>query len=295
PNAALSLALFALAGAGATFAQEITKEQAEFFESKIRPVLADTCYRCHSADAGKSKGGLTLDSRDAMLKGGDTGPAVAPGDPEKSLLIKAVTYVDPDLQMPPSSAGGKLSDAQIADLSTWVKMGAPVPANATAIKTKLSGMTDKARGHWSYQPAKNPKVPINKNQQWCRTPVDCFILQKIEAAGMLPSPDAAQETLLRRGYYDLTGLPPSPAEIEAFVAESQRDSAGAWARVVDRLLASKHYGERWGRHWLDIARYAESNGNADNTPFPHAWRYRDYVIKSFQQDKPYNRFVTEQI
>ncbi len=309
-NLALSLAkipfaVLAFAGAGVFFrpagAEEITKEQGEFFEAKIRPVLADTCYRCHSADAGKSKGGLTLDARDAMLKGGDTGAAVVPGDAEKSLLIKAVNYGDPDLQMPPSSAGGKLSAAQIADLSAWVKMGAPVPANATAIKTKLSGMTDKARGHWSYQPVKNPKVPLNKNQQWCRTPVDCFILQKIEAAGMLPSPDAAQETpeiLLRRAFYDLIGLPPSPAEIEAFVADYRRDHAGAWARVVDQLLASPHYGERWGRHWLDTARYSDTAGanvNGTEYRYAHAWTYRDWVINALNADMPYDKFLTHQL
>ena len=281
--------------AGAAFAQEITKEQTEFFESKIRPVLADTCYRCHSADAGKSKGGLTLDSRDAILKGGDTGPAVVPGDATKSLLIKAITYVDPDLQMPPSSTGGKLSDMQIADLTTWVKMGAPVPANATAIKTKLSGLTDKARGHWSYQPVKNPKVPINKNQQWCRTPVDCFILQKVEAAGMLPSPDADKETLLRRAYYDVIGLPPSPQEIEIFLADKSQE---AWARVVDRLLASPHYGERWGRHWLDTARYSDTAGanvNGTEYRYAHAWTYRDWVVNSLNADMPYDKFVTHQL
>ena len=286
---------FVFAVTGAAFAQEITKEQTEFFESKIRPVLADTCYRCHSADAGKNKGGLTLDSRDAMLKGGDTGPAVAPGDAVKSLLIKAINYGDPDLQMPPSSAGGNLSDTQIADLTTWVKMGAPVPANATAIKTKLSGLTDKARGHWSYLVAKNPKIPINKNQQWCRTPVDCFILQKIEAAGMLPSPDADKETLLRRAYYDVIGLPPSPQEIEIFLSDKSQE---AWARVVDRLLASPHYGERWGRHWLDTARYSDTAGanvNGTEYRYAHAWTYRDWVINAINADMPYDQFVTHQL
>jgi cytochrome c553 len=285
----------------AAHAQEITKEQTEFFETKIRPILADTCYRCHSADAGKSKGGLTLDSRDAMLKGGASGPAVTPGNPEKSLLIKAINYGDPDMQMPPSSTGGKLSAAQIGDLTNWVKMGAPTPANATAVKTKLSGMTDKARGHWSYLPVKIPKVPINKNQQWCRTPLDCFVLQKIEAAKMLPSPDAAAEMpeiLLRRGYYDLIGLPPSPAEIEAFVADYKRDDAGAWARAVDRLLASPHYGERWGRHWLDTARYSDTAGentNGQDYRFAYAWTYRDWVINALNADMPYDKFVTYQL
>jgi len=285
----------ALGASGVALAQEITKEQTEFFESKIRPVLADTCYRCHSADAGKSKGGLTLDSRDAMLKGGDTGAAVAPGDPAKSLLIKAINYGDPDLQMPPSSTGGKLSDAQIADMTAWVKMGAPMPAGATSVKTKLSGMTDKARHHWSYQPVKIPKVPINKNQQWCRTPVDCFILQKVEGAKMLPSPDADKETLLRRGYYDLIGLPPSPQEIEAFLADK---SPEAWARVVDRLLASPHYGERWGRHWLDTARYSDTAGenvNGMDYRYAYAWTYRDWVINALNADMPYDKFVTYQL
>ena len=289
------LPVLVLVTAGAAFAEEITKEQAEFFESKIRPVLADTCYRCHSADAGKNKGGLTLDSRDAMLKGGDSGPSVAPGEPEKSLLIKAINYGDPDLQMPPSSTGGKLSVTQIADLTTWVKMGAPVPANATAVKTKLSGMTDKARGHWSYQPVKIPKVPINKNQQWCRTPVDCFILQKVEAAGMLPSPDADKEALLRRAYYDLIGLPPSPQEIESFLADKSQE---AWARVVDRLLASPHYGERWGRHWLDTARYSDTAGanvNGTEYRYAHAWTYRDWVINALNADMPYDKFLTQQL
>jgi cytochrome c553 len=284
-----------LAASGAVCAQEITKEQTEFFEAKIRPVLADTCYRCHSTDAGKSKGGLTLDSRDAILKGGDTGPAAVPGDAEKSLLIKAITYADPDLQMPPASTGGKLSDTQIADLTAWVKMGVPMPPNATAIKTKLSGMTDKARGHWSYQPVKIPKVPLNKNQQWCRTPLDCFILQKVEAAGMLPSPDADRETLLRRAFYDLIGLPPSPREIETFLADRSPD---AWAKVIDRLLASPHYGERWGRHWLDTARYSDTAGaNVRGTEYryAHAWTYRDWVINATNADMPYDKFVTYQL
>ena len=283
------------AASSAASAEEITKEQTEFFEAKIRPVLADTCFRCHSADAGKSKGGLTLDSRDAILKGGDTGPAVAPGDATKSLLIKAINYGDPDLQMPPSSTGGKLSDTQIADLTTWVKMGAPVPANATAIKSKLSGMTDKARGHWSYQPVKIPKVPINKNQQWCRTQVDCFILQKTEAAKMVPSPDADRETLLRRASYDLIGLPPSPQEIESFLADKSPD---AWAHVVDRLLASPHYGERWGRHWLDTARYSDTAGEnvrGDEYRYAYAWTYRDWVINALNADMPYDKFVTYQL
>ena len=293
------VALLALAPAGVGRAQEVSKEQAEFFETKVRPVLSENCYRCHSAEGGKDKGGLTLDSRDGMLKGGESGAAVVPGEPGKSVLIKAIGYLDPDLQMPPK--GEKLSAQQIADLTAWVKMGAPVPANAVAIKSKLSGLTEKAREHWSYRPVKKVTVPINKNQPWCRTPVDCFILQKLEAARMLPSPDTAQETpeiLLRRGYFDLLGLPPSPAEVEAFVADYRRDNAGAWARAVDRLLASSHYGERWGRHWLDTARYSDTAGvnvNGTEYRYTNAWTYRDWVINAMNADMPYDKFVTYQL
>jgi len=289
-NAALILAALIAAAAQA---QDATKEQTDFFETKVRPVLSENCYRCHSADAGKDKGGLMLDTREGMTKGGESGPAVVPGDPGKSVLIKAIGYLDPDLQMPPK--GEKLSAAQIADLTAWVKMGAPVPASAAAIKSKLSGLTDKARGHWSYRPMQVPKIPINKNQQWCRTPVDCFILQKHEAAGIVASPDADRETLLRRASFDLIGLPPSPQEIEAFLADK---SPQAWANVIDRLLSSPHYGERWGRHWLDTARYSDTAGaNVDGVEYryPHAWTYRDWVINAMNADMPYDRFLTFQL
>src|SRR5688572_10245228 len=274
-------------------AQEPTKEQAEFYTNKILPIFAENCYRCHSAEGGKDKGALTLDSRDAILKGGDTGPAVVPGNPEKSLLITAVSYTDNELQMPPK--GEKLTPAQMTDLTAWVKMGAPVSADAAAVKSKLSGLTDKARQHWAFHPVKKPAVPVNKNQQWCRTPVDAFILQKLEAAEMFPSPDAPKETLLRRVTYTLTGLPPTPQEIQAFMADN---TPQAWTRVVDRLLASPHYGERWGRHWLDTARYADTAGsNADNLDyrFPHAWTYRDWVIKAVNDDMPYDQFIVHQL
>ena len=287
------IALFALVSGGVGWAQEVSKEQAEFFETKVRPVFSENCYRCHSAEGGKDKGGLTLDSRDGMLKGGESGPAVVPGEPEKSVLVKAIGYLDPDLQMPPK--GEKLSAQQIADITAWVKMGAPVPASGGAIKSKLSGLTEKAREHWSYRPVKKVKVPINKNQQWCRTPVDCFILQKTEGAGMLPSLDADKETLLRRASFDLTGLPPSPQEIEMFLADKSQQ---AWAKVIDRLLASPHYGERWGRHWLDTARYSDTAGanvNGTEYRYPHAWTYRDWVINAVNSDMPYDKFVTYQL
>ena len=274
-------------------AAEPTAEQSAFYVDKVLPIFAENCYRCHSAEGGKDKGGLTLDSRDAMLKGGDTGPAVVPGDAEKSLLIKAVGYKDTDLQMPPK--GEKLSPAQVADLSAWVKMGAPVPANGKAILSKLSGLTDKARSHWAYQPVKKPQVPVNKNQQWCRTPVDCFILQKLEAATMFPSPDAPKEALIRRAYYDIIGLPPSPTEVDAFLTDT---TPLAWQKVVDRLLAMPQYGERWGRHWLDTARYSDTAGtnvNGLDYRFPHAWAYRDWVVGALNADMPYDQFVMHQL
>lgn len=284
------------APAFAAVTAEPTPEQTAFFESKIRPILADNCYKCHSLENGKSKGGLTLDTRDGVLKGGEVGPVVVPGNPAASPLIKAVKYEDKDLQMPPSKEGGKLKDEQIAALTEWVKMGAPDPRKEVP-KTKLTGLTAQARKHWSYQPVTKPEVPAIKNRVWCRTPVDGFILSKIEAKGMVPSPDASKETLLRRATYDLTGLPPTPQEVTDFLSD---ESAQAFSKVIERLLASPAYGERWGRYWLDTARYADTIGGMGNNGrmdyrFPYAWTYRDYVIKAFNDDKPYDQFIVEQL
>jgi hypothetical protein len=290
----------ALALALPAFADEPTKEQLDFFEGKILPILSEKCYKCHSLESGKSKGGLTLDLAASTLKGGDTGPGIVPGNLEKSLIYTAVTYADKDMQMPPSSSGGKLDAQQIADIATWIKMGAPDPRKDAAKAKKLSGLNDSARNHWAYQPIKaRIKVPLNKNQIWCRTPIDAFILQKLEAKGMFPSPDARPETLLRRAYYDLIGLPPSPAQIEAFLSDK---SPNAWEKVVDGLLASPHYGERWARYWLNSARYADTIGGDANVNnmrmdyrYPNAWTYRDYVVRAFNEDKPYNQFIIEQL
>ncbi len=294
----LSLGLVAAtATSWAAVTAEPTKEQLDFFEQKVRPLLADNCFQCHSEEQGKAKGGLTMDTKANLMKGGETGAAVTPGDVEKSLLYKALTYKDDDLQMPPKSKGGKLADAQLAIIADWIKMGAPYPATE-AKKTKLTGLNDKARQHWAYQPVTKPAIPVNRNQQWCKTPIDCFILQKLEANGMLPSPDADKETVLRRVSYDLTGLPPTSAEVEAFLADT---SPNAYERVVDRLLASPAYGERWGRHWLDTARYSDTIGGERNAArtteyrYPDAWTYRDYVIRSLNEDKPYTDFVVEQL
>jgi len=262
----------------------------EFFEKRIRPVLADHCYKCHSAESEKVKGGLLLDTRDALLKGGDTGPAITPGDPEKSLLIKAVRYTDKDLQMPPKDK--KLSDEQIADFEAWVKIGAPDPREAkpSSLSSQLS-----INQLWAFQPVKRSPVPVVKNHRWVQTPVDNFVLAKLEAKNMLPSRQADKRTLIRRVTFGLTGLPPTPQEVEAFIADKTPD---AFASVVDRLLASPQYGERWGRHWLDVARYADTKGylaGDEERRFPYSYTYRDYVIRAFNEDLPYDQFLIQQI
>lgn len=249
----------------------------EFFEQKIRPLLAARCYQCHSGEKKKSNRGLELDTPAGLLKGGDSGKLFAPGDTDKSLILKAVRYTDADLKMPPD--GKRLTDAEIADLETWVKGGAPLP-RVQAAEGKIG-----ASAHWAFQPVREPAVPAVKRGDWVQSPVDAFILAKLEAAGMEPSEPAEKRTLLRRATYDLTGLPPSPEEVSAFVAD---ESPQAFANVVDRLLDSKHYGERWGRHWLDVARYATSDG-------PYAFTYRDYVIDAFNADLPYDEFLRQQL
>ncbi|QOV91804.1 PSD1 and planctomycete cytochrome C domain-containing protein [Humisphaera borealis] len=273
--------------------QKPTKEQLDFFENKIRPVLVGSCYKCHSAEEKKAKGGLVLDTREGWMHGGENGTAIIPGNPEKSLLIKAVQYHDEDLQMPPD--GNKLEAKQIADLVTWVKMGAPDPRTNGGVK--LTGLNDTARHHWSFQPIQNSPVPAVKNAGWVKNPVDNFVLSKLEQSGMVPNHPAARETLLRRATYDLIGLPPTPEEITAFQKDT---SPNAFEKVIDRLLASPQYGERWGRYWLDSARYSDTSGIENNNRgqdyrYAYAWTYRDYVINSFNADKPYDQFLKEQI
>ncbi len=274
---------------------KLTKEQTAFFEAKVRPVLAANCYECHSVEHGKAKGGLALDTRDGLLKGGSGGTVLVPGDPAKSRLITAISYTDPDLEMPPK--GDKLSAKEVADLTEWVKMGAPDPRVTGAGGSKLTGLTDKAKAHWAYQPVKSPRVPEVRSASWVRTPVDSFVLARLEQNEMKPSPQAAKEALIRRATFDLTGLPPTPEEVRAF---AQDQSPNAFERVVDRLLSSPHYGERWGRFWLDTARYsdttgAEQNNRREDYRYPYAWTYRDYVIKAFNEDRPYDQFLKEQI
>ena len=262
-----------------------------FFENKIRPVLVEHCYGCHSAEAKKVKGALKLDTKEDFLKGGTDGVVIVAGEPEKSSLIAAVRYGDKDLQMPPNKDGGKkLPDAAIADLTQWVKMGAPYPDTPAAVLAKK-----KAPRLWSLDPVKNPAAPSVKDAAWPRTSIDPFILARIDAAGLKPAADAEPRTFIRRATFDLTGLPPTPEEVETFVADSTRNSQSAIRNLIDRLLASPHYGERWGRHWLDVVRYADTAGETADYPVPLAWRYRNYVIDAFNADKPYDQFLREQI
>jgi hypothetical protein len=278
------------AGAFKLSAADLTPAQLEFFENKIRPILSDNCYQCHSATAEKIKGGLLLDSRTGVLQGGDSGPSIVPGDPEKSLLIKAVRYTDPDLQMPKKK---KLADEQIAALEQWVKMGAPDPRGSATTKYSWS---DNKTNHWAWQPVKRQAIPDVSDAGWCKTPVDNFILAKLDEKNLKPNPAADKRTLIRRVTFDLIGLPPTADEVKNFLDDN---SPEAFAKVVDRLLASPQYGERWGRHWLDVARYSDTKGQPrrffEDNLNPFAWTYRDYVIRSFNEDKPYNQFVLEQI
>jgi hypothetical protein len=259
-----------------------TAEQVRFFETSVRPLLVEQCFKCHGDK--KQWGGLRLDSREALLRGGDSGAAIVSGKPGESLLIRAIKQTDEDLKMPKE---GKLTDKQIADLVRWIEMGAPFP--------EASKETKRLRdpNHWAFQPPANPPVPEIKNQKSrIENPIDRFILAKIEEAGLSPTPRADKRTLIRRVTFDLTGLPPTPEEIEKFLAD---DSSDAFAKVVDRLLDSPRYGERWGRHWLDVARYADSNGLDENICHGNGWRYRDYVVAAFNADKPFDRFLIEQL
>ena len=268
-----------------------SRDQIEFYEKQVQPILAENCYRCHSHGSEKIKAGFVLDSRPGLLKGGETGPAIVPGAPEKSLLIKAVRHENDDLQMPPKK---KLPDKQIATLAEWIAMGAPYsdrPA-AAAIRPRGKKLTEEDRKWWAFQPVRAVKVPKVKDRGWARNDIDRFIFSKLKAAGLSPAPEAGKLTLIRRAYADVIGLPPSAEEVERFVSDT---SPRAYEKMVETLLNNPHYGEKWARHWLDLVRYAESDGYKTDAFRPNAWRYRDYVIRSFNEDKPYARFLMEQI
>jgi hypothetical protein len=268
----------------------VSPEAVQFFETKVRPILADHCFRCHAKE--KQKGNLRVDSLAALLEGGGRGPALVPGHPEKSLLIKAIQHDSAKLKMPPTK---KLNKEQIAYLTQWVKLGAPWSgAQKTGGSSRKGEMqvTDKDREHWAFQPLKRPKVPAVKNKEWGANPIDAFILARLEAKGLSPNPPASKTELIRRIYFDLIGLPPAPEEVQAFLADT---SSNAYEKLVDQLLNSPGYGEKWGRHWLDLVRYAETNSYERDNPKPHVWRYRDYVIRAFNADKPYDQFIREQL
>ena len=268
----------------------VAQDGIDFFERKIRPVLVQECYSCHSAEAKKHKGGLLVDTKKGLLDGGDTGPAIVPGKPNESLLIKAIRYTDPDLRMPPKA---KLPADVIADFEKWIAMGAADPRTGTA---KVAGhkypSVEEGRKFWAFQPVKMPAIPQVKDAAWPRNDIDRFILGKIEEKSLRPNRPTDRTTLLRRLYFALIGLPPTPAEIDEFVNDRSDDAV---VRVVDRLLASPHFGERWGRHWLDVARFAESSGGGRTQLFKDAWRFRDYVINAFNSDKSFTQFITEQL
>ena len=286
-------AALACAACGTTRAAEDrpSAEGIAFFEKRIRPLLAEHCHQCHAADAKIVRGGLLVDSREGIRAGGDSGqPGIVPGDPAASAVYEAITRDDPDERMPPK---GRLPDQAIADLRTWIAMGAPDPREAAA-GDRGRRQIDIAEGrkHWAFQKPVAVAAPSVRAADWPRNDIDYFLLARMEAAGVAPVADADRATLIRRLSFDLTGLPPTPEEVQAFVADP---SPRAVEAVVDRLLESPRFGERWARHWLDVARHAESNGKDTNVAYPHAWRYRDYVIAAFRDDKPYDQFLKEQL
>jgi hypothetical protein len=292
--ASAALATVVAAAADEAAAPQPTPEQVRFFETQVRPVLADNCFKCHGPE--KQKAHLRLDSRAAALAGGDSGPAVVPGNLEESLLVAAISHADELLKMPPAQ---KLEPAKIAALTEWVKIGAPWPGPAEppappAARKGALQITEKDRAHWAFQPVGRPRVPLlSKNAAaWAANPIDAFIAAGLEPAGLQPNPPAPRHVLIRRATFDLTGLPPTPEEVEAFVHDP---SPTAHETLVDRLLNSPHHGEKWGRHWLDLVRFAETNSYERDNPKPNAWRYRDYVIRALNDDKPYDRFVREQL
>jgi mono/diheme cytochrome c family protein len=269
----------------------------KFFEDRIRPTLAEHCYECHGPTSGKGKAKLRVDSREALLRGGESGPAIVPGEPDRSLLLLAIRH-DGAVAMPPKT---KLDQAEIDAVAAWVKDGAPWPSESGARAAAPAPFAPaggrpawgkEARAFWAFQPVKSPSSPDVADTRWPRSPIDRFVLARLEAAGLHPAPPADRQTLIRRATLDLIGLPPTPEEVEAFVRDP---AANAFDRVVDRLLASPHHGERWGRHWLDVARYADSNGMDDNLAYSDAWRYRDYVIAAFNADRPFPQFLEEQL
>src|SRR5262245_42203922 len=267
---------------------QFTTEQLGFFEREVAPILKANCIQCHGAET-KVQSGLYLTSREGVLKGGENGPAVSLDNPDESTLLEAINHRG--YEMPPK---GKLPQTKIDVLTRWVKLGLPWPngEKGNLVHRGPPVVDDAARNFWSFRAVVRPDVPPVKNEAWVRNPIDAFILAKLEEKRLHPAPPADRAALIRRLYYTVTGLPPTPEEVDAFV---QHGNDAAYEALVDRLLSSRHYGEHWGRHWLDLVRYAETNSFARDHPKPFVWRYRDYVIRSLNDDKPYDQFIREQL
>src|ERR1041385_4190615 len=286
PGLSLDMRKAALAILMATAGPALSSEPADFFETRVRPILAKNCYGCHT-DA--KMGGLQLDTREHALAGGKRGRDIVPGDASKSRLALALSYTDAKLKMPPS---GKLSDADIDTLTSWIRDGAVWPAGGKVLPSHYA-ITKEQRAFWAFQPVSDPQPPAVRDAKWPRSDVDRFILAKLESKNLKPAPAADRRSLIRRAYFDLIGLPPTYEEVNAFIADRSPD---AFAKVVDHLLASPQYGVRWGRYWLDVARYSDDKLNpTQEEPHPNAFRYRDWVIQAFNEDMPYDKFVMAQI
>ncbi|SVC77076.1 uncharacterized protein METZ01_LOCUS329930, partial [marine metagenome] len=291
-NAFLGLVLLSTSANLVVAKAEFSTEDLAFFESKVRPLLAERCYKCHSHKAKKLKGDLYLDSRKGALHGGDNGPAVKPGDLSGSLLIEAIRYRDPDLQMPPKT---KLPGREIEILERWVSLGVPWPEEdepTGGSAKKEFDLAGRKASHWSWEPVSKPSLPTVKDADFGKLPIDRFILSKLEKGDLSPAESADRRTLIRRITFDLRGMPPSPQEVKAFVEDA---SSNAYEKVIDRLLDSPQYGEKWARHWMDLFRYAESRGHEFDYNTPNAFRYRDYLIRALNEDVPYDQFVTEHV
>ena len=282
------LAVFLTSGISAS----ALESDLDFFESKIRPVLLASCYECHSVEAanrGKHKGGLLLDTRDGIRTGGDTGPAVVPGDVSESLLLKALRQED--LEMPPK---GKLSDEVIANFARWIETGAVDPREQAA--TELKSTAIDASDHWAFQAPEKPDLPTVNDSKWARSDLDRFILHQLETRQLSPAPPTSPSVLVRRIYFNLLGLPPTPGQVDEFLKASAEDHESAVTKLVDSLLESPHYGERWGRHWLDVARYAEDQAHTFGVKRrANAHQYRDWVIQMFNEDLPFDEFIKFQM
>jgi len=291
-NVLLFASLAMLGWSGLAFGQDKdaapTARQTQFFNEEVKPLLEAHCFKCHGATK-KVKGGLSIRNRADLLEGGDSGPAASLKQADKSLLLEAISFTNEDLQMPPKN---KLGKEEVAVLTQWVKMGLPWPDGVKLVQRDITVIDAKARSYWAYQPVKRPATPKVRNRDQVANPIDAFLLAQLEPKGLKLSNRAGKIALVRRAYHNLIGLPPTPQQVEAFLADK---SPRAWENLIDKLLQSPQYGEKWARHWLDLVRYAETNGYERDSKKPFAWRYRDYIIRSFNDDKPYDRFITEQI